>query len=90
MPRPQKDGTKARAARRHKLSDLYVRKFKPEAVGVRHLGHQAGRAWRFRVQPTGQRSFKVVYSRHGRANWLHLGPVPLPLAWPMLASSPPR
>jgi hypothetical protein len=72
MPRPRKDGTKARAARRHKLSDLYVRKVKPEADAFAVWDTKQG-GLALRVQPTGQKSFKVVYSRHGRANWLHLG-----------------
>jgi integrase len=72
MPRPRKDGTKARAARHHKLSDIYVRKVKPETMAFAIWDtHQHGLA--LRVQPTGQKSFKVVYSRHSRANWLHLG-----------------
>jgi hypothetical protein len=72
MPRPRKDGSRARAARRHKLSDLYVRKVKPEARAFAVWDTKQG-GLALRVQPTGQRSFKVVYSRHGRANWIHLG-----------------
>jgi integrase len=72
MPRPRKDGTKARAARHHKLSDLYVRKVKPEAAAFAVWDTKQG-GLALRVQPSGQRSYKVVYSRHSRANWLHLG-----------------
>jgi integrase len=72
MPRPRKDGSKARAARRHRLSDLYVRKVKPETSAFAIWDTKQG-GLALRVQPTGQKSFKVVYSRHSRANWLHLG-----------------
>ena len=33
--------------------------------------HQRGLA--VRVRPSGHKSFKVIYSRHGRPRWLHLG-----------------
>jgi integrase len=72
MPRPNKDGTPARAARRKRLNERFVQTVRGEAaafavwdIGLRGLC--------LRVQPTGQRSYKAVYSRGGRARWCHIG-----------------
>jgi hypothetical protein len=54
------------------LTDLYVRKLRPEAAAfVVWDTRQHGLA--LRVQPTGNRAWKAIYSRHGRPRWLHLG-----------------
>jgi integrase len=54
------------------FTDLYVRKMKPKtAAYVVWDTHQHGLA--IRVQPTGAKAWKVIYSRHGRPRWLHLG-----------------
>jgi integrase len=51
---------------------LHVRKIKPMAAAyVVWDTHQHGLA--IRVQPTGAKAWKVIYSRHGRPRWLHLG-----------------
>jgi integrase len=61
-----------RAARKQKLSELSVRKLKPEPSSYLVWDtHQRGLA--VRVQPTGARAWKCIYSRHGRPRWLHLG-----------------
>jgi integrase len=57
-----------RPAHKRRLTELYVRKAKP---GLTWDTHQRGLA--LRVQPTGAKSWTVVYSRHGRARWLTLG-----------------
>jgi Arm DNA-binding domain len=61
-----------RAARKQRLQELTVQKARPEAktyliwdTKQRHLALQ--------VQPTGSKAWKVIYSRHGRPRWLHLG-----------------
>ncbi len=72
MPRPRKDGTAARPPRRAKLSELTVSRSRPaERPYLIWDTKQAGLA--LAVQPTGQRSFKVIYSFHGRPRWLTLG-----------------
>jgi integrase len=54
------------------LTELYVRKLRPEADAFSAWDtHQRGLA--LRVQTSGQRSYKCVYSFRGRAQWLHLG-----------------
>jgi integrase len=71
MPRPQKDGTAARPARRLKLSELFVRKVTPEATAFAAWDtHQRGLA--LRVQPSGQKAFKCVYSYRGQSRWFHI------------------
>ena len=61
-----------RPANKRRFTDLYVRKIKPKAAAyVVWDTHQHGLA--IRVQPTGAKSWKVIYSRHGRPRWLHLG-----------------
>ena len=61
-----------RPAHKRRFTDLYVRKIKPMAAAyVVWDTHQHGLA--IRVQPTGAKAWKVIYSRHGRPRWLHLG-----------------
>ena len=68
MPRPK------RAANKRKLTELYVRKLKPQRDAyVVWDTHQRGLA--IRVQPTGAAAWKVIYARQGRTRWLHLGDV---------------
>ena len=66
MPEP-------RAARRKRqLTELYVKKLKPErAPYLIWDAHQHGLA--IRVQPTGAQAWYAVYSHHGRPRWLRLG-----------------
>ena len=61
-----------RPALKRRLTELAVRKLKPraEAYVVWDL-HQRGLA--IRVQPTGARAWKAIYSRHGRPRWYHIG-----------------
>jgi NAD(P)-dependent dehydrogenase (short-subunit alcohol dehydrogenase family) len=61
-----------RAARKQKLTELSVRRLKPEPAAYLIWDiHQRGLA--VRVQPTGARAWKCIYSRQGRPRWLHLG-----------------
>jgi integrase len=63
-----------RPAHKRRLTELAVRRLKPEAAAyVVWDTHQRGLA--IRVQPTGAKSWKVVYSRHGRPRWYNLGNV---------------
>jgi integrase len=72
MPRPRRDGTPARVARKQKFTDRFVRTIKAESVAFAVWDtYQRGLACR--VQPTGQKSWKAVYSRGGRPRWFHIG-----------------
>jgi integrase len=71
MPRPKGDGTPAREARKQRLTDRSVRAIKPEVAAFAVWDtYQRGLA--LRVQPTGQRAWKFVYSR-GKPRWYHIG-----------------
>jgi integrase len=72
MPRPRTNGTPARAPRKRKLTELFVRKLKPEPTPYLVWDtHQRGLA--IRVQPSGGRAWKAIYSYRGRPRWLHIG-----------------
>jgi integrase len=61
-----------RPAHKRRFTELLVRRLKPKAAAYLIWDtHQRGLA--IRVQPTGNKSWKCVYSRHGRPRWLHLG-----------------
>src|SRR5262245_1084585 len=60
------------AARRRKLSELGVRKAKPERIAYLIWDtYQRGLA--LRVQPTGARSWIAIYRFHNRPRWYHIG-----------------
>ena len=61
-----------RPAAKRKFTQLFIAKLKPKATAfVTWDTLQRGLA--IRVQPSGAKSWKCVYSRHGRPRWLHLG-----------------
>ena len=66
MPRPK------RAALKRRLTELSVRKLKPKSDDVPDLGHPAARA-RDPGAADRRSGLEVIYSRHGRPRWLHLG-----------------
>jgi integrase len=64
--------TLSRAKRKQRLTELTIRNAKPRTAAYLIWDtHQHGLA--LRVQPTGGKSYVVVYSRHGRSRWLTLG-----------------
>src|SRR5664279_1960026 len=74
MPRPRRDGTPATAPNKRKLSDIFLKKLKPQARTFAVWdSHQRGLA--VVVQPTGHRAFKCIYPFHGRPRWYHIGAV---------------
>jgi hypothetical protein len=59
-------------AHKRKLTELFVRKAPPrDKAYLVWDEHQHGLA--LRVQPTGAKSYVVIYSRHGRSRWLTIG-----------------
>jgi integrase len=63
---------KRRPADKRRLTDLTVKKAKPQAAAYLIWDtHQHGLA--LRIQPTGKKSWYALYSRHGRPRWLYLG-----------------
>jgi integrase len=72
MPRPRKDGEPARPARHRRLTEMFVRRVRPEAYTFNAWDlKQAGLV--LRVQATGARAWKVVYRHAGRPRWFHIG-----------------
>jgi integrase len=76
LPRSKKDGTRAASPNRVNLTELYVRKTKSKSVAV-NVWDTRERGLVLRIQPSGFRSFKFVYSHRGRARWYHIGTIPL-------------
>jgi len=76
LARPRKDGSAPREPNRRGLTGLFVRKVKAESAPF-NVWDEKERGLVLRVHPTGRRAFKVVYSRHGRPRWYHVGEVGL-------------
>jgi hypothetical protein len=62
-----------RATRKQRLTELTIRKAKPHDKVAYQIWDTHQRGLALRVQPTGAKSWVVVYSRHGRSRWLTLG-----------------
>jgi integrase len=78
MPRPRKDGTPATKPNKIKLSPTFL------SNGIKRLiKSHPGRSFAvwdtskpglcILVQPSGYKSWKFVYSHHGRSRWYHIG-----------------
>jgi integrase len=76
VPRSKQDGTPAKAPNRQNLTELYVRKTRPRSAAV-NVWDLRERGLVLRIQPSGHRAFKFVYSIRGRARWYHIGQIPL-------------
>jgi integrase len=76
MPRPSKSGDPARPRRKRTLTELFVKKVRAEAAPY-NVWDAKERGLVLRVQPSGQRAFKFVYSFRGRPRWFHIGTVGL-------------
>jgi integrase len=76
LPRSKNDGTPAAAPNRRHLTELYVRKTRPKSVAV-NVWDTRERGLVLRIQPSGFRSYKFVYSFRGLARWYHIGQVAL-------------
>jgi integrase len=75
MPRPRRDGTPARSEpNKRKLSDAFLKTVEPDPDRVMVYWDTLQRGLVLRVQPTGQRAWKCVYTVRGRGQrWYHLG-----------------
>ena len=74
MPRSRSDGTPSQPPNRHKLTELLVKRQIPRARAFM-VWDTLQRGFALSVQPTGHKAYKVIYSRHGRVRWFHLGGV---------------
>ncbi len=74
MPRPRRDGKPAAEPRKHKFSDVFLNKLKPQdRPFVVWDTYQRGLA--VAVSTTGHKSWKCIYSFRGRPRWYHIGAV---------------
>jgi integrase len=72
MPRPRKDGGPASPPNRRNISEIFVRKVKPQDRPF-CVWDSRQRGFALMVQPTGHKAWKCVYSRNGAPRWLHIG-----------------
>jgi integrase len=74
MPRPRRDKQPPRETQRRKLTDRIVKTAKPEATRILIYDElQHGLA--LSVEPTAHKSYKLVYTFHGRPRWYNIGDV---------------
>src|SRR5262245_565748 len=74
MPRPRRDGTAAREPNKRKFSDAFVRTVRPDPDRVVVYWDTLQRGLALKVEPSGHRAWKCVYSLRRRgARWYHLG-----------------
>jgi integrase len=66
MTRPKRRASKRR------FTELFIKKLKPEATPYL-VWDTLQRGLAIRVQPSGSRAWKCIYSYHGRPRWLHIG-----------------
>ncbi len=61
------------AIRKRQLTELYVRKLRPEKGKAFLVWDTYQHHLALQVQPTGDKAWKCIYSRLGRPRWLHIG-----------------
>jgi hypothetical protein len=72
MPRPKRDGARAQEPNKRELTPLFLERLKPqERAFMIWDSKQSGLA--MQVQPTGHRSWKVVYTQNRRPRWYTIG-----------------
>ena len=72
MPRPKRDGTPASAPNKRKLTDMFVTSVQPDKARTVVVWDEKQRGLALAVQPTGSKSWKVIYHHSGRPRWYHL------------------
>ena len=74
MPRPRRDGAPAREPNKRKFSDAFVKTVRPDPERVVVYWDTLQRGLALKVEPSGHRAWKCVYTIRGRgARWYHLG-----------------
>jgi integrase len=74
MPRPRRDGTPARQPNKRRLSDAFIKTVRPDPDRVIVYWDTLQRGLALKVEPTGHRAWKCVYSIcHRGPRWYHLG-----------------
>jgi Arm DNA-binding domain len=62
----------ATLSNKRKLSEIFLQKLKPEAKPFL-VWDEYQRGLAIRVQPSGHKSWKCIYSFRGRPRWYHIG-----------------
>ena len=75
MPRPRRDGSRARSAlNKRRLSDAFIKTVRPDPERVVVYWDTLQRGLALSVQPSGHLAWKCVYTIRGRgARWYHMG-----------------
>jgi integrase len=71
MPRPRRDGSPTKAADKRKLTDLTVKRLAPQPRPFL-VWDTLQRGLALSVQPTGHKSYKVIYPFRGKPRWVSL------------------
>src|SRR5262245_34396372 len=74
MPRPRKDGRRPAPTRKRTLTELFVKKVKPEKSRFL-VWDKKQHGLVLVVEPTGTKRWKAIYSHHGRPRWYNIGKV---------------
>ena len=74
MPRPNRDGTPAANPNKRTLTEKFLKRLKPQPRKFL-IWDTKQRGLAVLAQPTGVKSWKCVYSRHGSPRWLRIGAV---------------
>src|SRR3954454_14788425 len=77
MARPRRDGSPSKPTLKKNLTDMFCRKARAPGPSPLSVWDLKERGLVLRIQPSGHRAFKVVYSLGGRPRWYHVGNVPL-------------
>jgi integrase len=72
MSRPKNDGSKAAEPNKMKLTKFHVQKLKPRATPF-NIWDTKTPGLVLRIQPSGHKAFKFVYSFRGRPRWYDIG-----------------
>jgi hypothetical protein len=74
VARPRRDGSSAAPPNKCRLNDLFLKRLKPQPRSFL-IWDEYQRGLAVQVRPTGRKSWKCIYSFHGRPRWYYIGDV---------------
>jgi hypothetical protein len=74
MSRPRRDGTPSLSPRRARLTQRYVESLQPETLAYQ-VRDSKQKGFLVRVQPSGHKTWKLVYRHNYITRWFHIGRV---------------
>ena len=75
MPRPRRDGTKAAPPNKRRLSEVLLRRLRPDAERAYAVWDVLKPGLAVVVQPSGHKAWKFVYTSGRGPRWYHIGNV---------------